>query len=242
MTTAACIIIGDEILSGKIRDTNAQRLIDLLREIGVSLRRIVTVSDQPEEIAEEVRRCSDRFDYVFTSGGLGPTHDDRTVEGVARAFSCPVVRHPELEALVRGYWGSRVNESALKMTEVPEGARLIASDARNFPTVAYRNIYILPGVPQLFAEKLTAIRGELHGTRTVLQSIYLSCDETTIAARLSQVVAESPAVKLGSYPRMGDADHRVRITVESTDGDAVARAVDRLLELLPADRVIRVEP
>lgn len=242
MTTAACIVIGDEILTGKVQETNAVPLTELLRELGVSLRRVVIIGDEVPVIAEEVRSCSQRYDYVFTSGGLGPTHDDRTMEGVALAFQVPVVRHPALEALVRQFFrGERLTPAALKMAEVPDGARLLEDEETRFPTVVIRNVYILPGIPQLFAAKLKRIGSELRGVRETLQSLYLDSDESQIAATLSQVAAEEPLLRIGSYPRMGDPDYRVRVTVEGTDGDAVRRALDRLLELLPPEQVLRVE-
>jgi len=242
VSTAACIVIGDEILTGKVKETNAVPLIELLREVGVSLRRVVVIGDDVPVIAEEVRGCSERFDYVFTSGGLGPTHDDRTIEGVAAAFGVAVVRHPDLEALVRHYFkGDRLTEAALKMAQIPEGARLLQDEQTRFPTVVIRNVYVLPGIPQLFVSKLPRIRPELIGERELLQSLYLSSDESQIAAALSRVAAEEPDLRIGSYPRIGDPDYRVRVTVEGTDGRAVGRAVDKLLKLLPPDQVLRVE-
>jgi FAD synthetase len=241
MTRAACIIIGDEILSGKIRDTNIHLIIDLLREGGVTLCRIVTLGDDPADIAEEIARCSARYDYVFTSGGLGPTHDDRTIEGIARGFDRPVVHHPELERLVRGYWGTRVNEAALKMAEVPEGATLLESADNLFPVVLFRNVFILPGVPQLFAAKLQRVRQEISGTHGTLRSIYLSSDETSIAAALAQIEREIAGIKIGSYPRIGDPDCRVQVTVEGPVSDDVHHAVQRLLEVIPRDYILRVE-
>ena len=243
MTTAAGIVIGDEILSGKVQDTNTPLLIHRLRALGVALRRIVTVGDLPEEIAEELRRCARRFDYVFTSGGVGPTHDDRTMEGVAFAFGRAVVRHPELEAMVRAHWRDRVNEAALKMAEVPDGARLLPGEPGRlrFPLVAFRNVYILPGVPQLFAEKLAIAERELHGERLALHSVYLSADETEVAAQLIQVEREHPGVKVGSYPRLGVGDYRVRITFEGLTDPLVGAAVKRLLELVAPTFVVRVE-
>jgi molybdenum cofactor synthesis domain-containing protein len=241
VSTAACIIIGDEILSGKTRDTNCGLLIALCHELGVALRRIVTIGDDLETIAEEVRLCSGRYDYVFTSGGIGPTHDDRTIEGVARGFGLAVVRQPRLEEVVREHWGERITEAALKLAEVPEGARLVGGPGVRFPTVAIRNVFILPGVPQLFAEKLQSLRGELSGQPDVLQSIYLRSDETAIAASLTQVAGELPSIRIGSYPRINDPAYRIRITVEGTDRALVERATDRLLVLLPPDEVLRVE-
>ncbi|MGH9936180.1 MAG: molybdopterin-binding protein, partial [Blastocatellia bacterium] len=123
--TAAIIVIGDEILSGKTEDQNARLLIGELRELGVALRRIVIIPDDVEEVAKAARDLSSRFDYVFTSGGVGPTHDDVTLAGVARAFDAPLIRHPNLEARLKTYFGADVDESRLRMADVPEGAELL---------------------------------------------------------------------------------------------------------------------
>src|SRR5210317_403438 len=120
MTTAAAIIIGDEILNAKVRDTNTPLLIDFFAELGVDLERVVVIGDELEGIAAEVATCSEKYDVVLTSGGVGPTHDDCTVRGVANAFGVGVVRHPDIEEMIRGYWGERFTESALRMAEVPE--------------------------------------------------------------------------------------------------------------------------
>jgi molybdenum cofactor synthesis domain-containing protein len=239
--TAAGIVIGDEILSGKVEDTNTSKLIATLREAGVALRRLVTISDDPEVIAEEVRRCSDSFDYVFTSGGLGPTHDDRTMEGVARAFGVAVTRDPLVERRVRKHWGDRINDAALKLADLPTGATLLDSGDGLLPVVTFHNLFILPGVPQIFAAKMELIKPLLQGRQRVLQSIYLDTDETSIAAQINEVVEAFPEVDIGSYPRLDDPSERVRITVEAAEAAAVERAVARLLELLPASRVVRTE-
>jgi molybdenum cofactor synthesis domain-containing protein len=242
MTTAAAIIIGDEILSGKVQDTNTRSVIQMLHEIGVELVRIVTIGDDPACIAEEVNRCRWRCDHVITSGGVGPTHDDRTMEGVALAFDRGVVRHPDLERVIRHHWGARVNDAALKLSEVPEGARLLASGDGWLPVVAVENVFILPGIPKLFEAKLVRVREQLAGGRPrVLHSLYLSADESSIAEVLSRVDDAHDAVKIGSYPRLGGADYRVHVTVEAAEREDADRALDQLLELLDAEYVVRVE-
>ncbi len=241
MTTAAVLIIGDEILSGKVADTNAPLLIDLFRDLGVQLRRLVVLGDDLDEIAAEVASCAGLFDAVVTSGGVGPTHDDRTVPAVARAFGVGVVRHPDVEAMIRAYWGDRFTEAALRMAEMPEGSRLLYSSDGLLPLVVCRNVYLLPGVPRLFAAKLRALRNELTGTPPTVRHLYLSSDESRIAPLLSRVDEEFPAVKIGSYPRFERGDHRVWITVEATAAADVERAVTRLLELLPPEDVVRIE-
>jgi molybdenum cofactor synthesis domain-containing protein len=242
VATAAIIIIGDEILSGKVQDLNSLLLIQLFREVGVTLERLVFVADDLEAIADEVRRCSEMYDTVITSGGVGPTHDDLTIASVAQAFGVPVVRDPGVENMIRTYWGSRLTEAALRMADMPEGGRLLDGSDGLLPLVCFRNVYMLPGVPQLFEVKVRTLRRELSGQPLVLQSLYLSSDESQVAPLLAQVDDEFPAVKVGSYPRFGHGDHRLWITLEATAEDEVRAAAQRLLELLPRDQVVRVEP
>lgn len=236
--TAAGIIIGDEILSGKVQDKNARVLVSRLWSRGVALRRLVIIGDDPEEIAREVRHCSDRFDWVFTSGGVGPTHDDRTVEGVARGFDCQVVRPQDLERSVRAHMGGAMNEAALKMAEVPEGARLL--DGGAFPVVALRNVFMLPGVPEIFAEKLERVCQQFNGQPPAVQRVYLRTPETAVAADLARAQRDHPQVKIGSYPLGDRDDYNLLVTVEGDHVDRVKQAVARLVELLPPKVVHRV--
>ena len=242
MTTAAALIIGDEILSGKVREANTECIIELMRDIGVDLRRIVTMGDEEDEIAAEVRFCSERFDAVITSGGVGPTHDDRTVAAVARAFGVGIERSLELERMIRIWWGERFTEGALRMADIPEGSTLLYSSDGNMPLVVCRNVYLLPGIPQLFHAKIGALREVLHGKRHASANLYLSSDESAVAHTLSDVDAAFPKVKIGSYPRHdANQDHQVWITIEAATDDEVGQAVERLLELLPTDEVVRVD-
>jgi len=241
MTTAAALIIGDEILTGKVRDTNGPELIDFFRALGVSLRRLIYIGDEIDEIAAELRDCSRRFDAVVTSGGVGPTHDDCTIAAVAHAFDGSVVRHPELEAMIRAYWGERFTDAALRMAEIPDGARLLYSGDGLLPLVVFRNVYLLPGIPRLFVAKLAALREELEGTPLVTQSLYLRSDESRVASTLSQVDDEFPAVKIGSYPRFDDSEIRIWITAEGPEENSVSAAVARLRELLPSEEILDIE-
>jgi FAD synthetase len=241
MSTVAGVIIGDEILTGKVRDANGPLLIDLCRDLGVCLERLVYIGDDTDIISAEVRWCSDRFDAVVTSGGVGPTHDDVTVEAVALAFGVGVDRHPDLEAMIRSWWGQRFTEAALRMADMPRGSRLLYSGDGLLPLVVCGNVYLMPGIPRLFEAKLGALRQEMKGRRPNLRSIYLSSDESRIAPLLSQVAGEFAEVKIGSYPRFDEQDHRVWITIEAQAFEAVNSAVDRLLELLSDDDIVRVE-
>src|SRR5713101_5538568 len=151
---AGIVVIGNEILSGKTVDSNSAFLARELRQLGVTLKRITVIPDEMDVIAETVRDFHSQFDLVFTSGGVGPTHDDITIEGVARALGRRVIHHPLLETYIREYLNGRpMNAAYLKMTEVPEGAELLQDNRLRFPTLKLENIYILPGIPEILQQK-----------------------------------------------------------------------------------------
>jgi FAD synthetase len=230
--TAAIVVIGNEILTGKSEDRNASFLIGELYSLGVALRRIDVIPDDLEDISATVRECSERFDFVFTSGGVGPTHDDMTIEGIARAFNRPVVRHPELAAMLRGYFGEDADDKRMRMADIPEGAGLIRERGMRWPVLAIENVIILPGVPELFRSKFEAIRERFRAEPFHASTLYTREDEFDIAPRLDRVAAEHPDVEIGSYPTFTREDYRVKITVESKESAAVERAVAALRELL----------
>jgi molybdenum cofactor synthesis domain-containing protein len=239
--TAGIILIGDEILSGKVADENAAFLVGELRALGVAVRRIVVIPDVIDEITETVRALAGRFDHVFTSGGVGPTHDDLTMAGVARAFDTVVVRHPQLEGMLRAYFGERLEERNLRMAEVPEGAVLVPGDGPGsvWPVVSIENVYILPGVPEIFRRKFSSIRERFRAAPYHLRCVFTSADEGSIAGDLDRVVAAFSAVQVGSYPKLDPTDYRVKVTLESKDAEAVEAATRVLCEAL-GDRVVRV--
>ncbi|AKU90502.1 competence/damage-inducible protein A [Vulgatibacter incomptus] len=238
---AAAIVIGDEILSGKIRDSNGPLLVDVLRSVGAPLKRILTVSDDLEEIGWAVRSCLGRFQPIFTSGGIGPTHDDVTVAGVAAALGRKVVRHPELEALVRKHFGDALPEEGLRLANVPEGAILVRSPRSWYPVISVDEIYLLPGVPELFRMHVEGIAERYRGNPFHLRCVYVSEGEPAIAKILDRIAREHPDIALGSYPRIDDADHRVKLTLEAQVAEPVERALVALLRELPPGSVIRVE-
>jgi len=239
--TAAIVVIGNEILTGKSEDKNASFLITEMYSLGVALRRIVIIPDEVDSIASAVRECAEQFDYVFTSGGVGPTHDDVTIEGVARAFGREVVRHAELEAMLRSYFGDGINAARLRMADTPDGSELIRDEAMRWPILSIKNVYVLPGVPELFRKKFEAIRERFRAEPFHAHTIYTREDEFDIARRLDQVAAKHPDVEIGSYPTFTREDYRVKITIESKQQGAVERARDELLELLDRDSLARVD-
>jgi len=238
--TAGIVLIGNEILSGKVQDANASYLCRELRQLGVDVRRICVVPDEVDAIAAEIAASSRDHEVAFTSGGVGPTHDDVTIEGAARAMGVEVVRHPELVALLRAHYGDALNEAHLKMAEVPAGAELIAAGSLRFPVILVRNVYILPGVPEIFRRKFEAIRERFRDRPFHLRSVFVSIGEGTLAAYLNDLLAEFPALMLGSYPEFSNPEYRVKVTLESKDRPYLEEALGRFLARLPADAVVKV--
>jgi len=238
--TAAIVLIGDEILLGKVDDENARFLIGELRRRGVALRRITVVPDVVAEIAEAVREASARCDYVFTSGSVGPTHDDLTMQAIADAFARPIVRHPVVEKMIRDHYGEGLDERNLRMADLPEGAELVLPSSTMWPVPAVQNVYILPGIPALFRRKFLAIAERFSAAPFFVAAVYSAEDEGKIADALDAVVAEHASVQVGSYPKLDATDYRVKVTLESKDRAAVDAAVDALCARLGA-AVVRVE-
>jgi molybdenum cofactor synthesis domain-containing protein len=238
--TAGIILVGNEILSGKIQDANAAYLCRELRALGVEVRRITVIPDEVDLIAREVAAFSADHDVVFTSGGVGPTHDDVTIEGVARAIGVPVVRHPKLVALLEQFYGAAVKDAHLKMAEVPDGAALLTDENLRFPTILVRNVYVLPGVPEIFRRKFDAIRERFRDAPIHLRNVFVSVGEGTLADYMNALVREFPDLAVGSYPEFSNPEYKVKVTLESRDRDYVEQALAQFLERLPANAVVRV--
>jgi molybdenum cofactor synthesis domain-containing protein len=239
--TAGIIIIGNEILSGKVHDSNSFFLVSELRSLGVSVMRISVIPDDADTIGREAVAFSKQYDYVFTSGGIGPTHDDVTMKGIARGFGVKLISDASLAGTFRRRYGSSVNEAMLKMAEVPEGAGLIELGEKRFPVICFRNIYILPGIPEYFREKFTSIRDRFRCAAFYLKRIFLNAEESDIAAALNTVVDECGAVAFGSYPVLDNPEYKIIITAESRSEERLTDAVDKLLRTLPAEKIVRVE-
>jgi FAD synthetase len=235
--TAGIVIIGNEILSGKVQDVNAAYLLRELRLLGVDVKKVSVIPDEIDVIAIEVATFSRQFEVVFTSGGVGPTHDDVTIEGIAKAFGRRVIRHPELEHLLRSRYGGALNEARLKLIEVPEGAVLIREDSLWLPAVAVENVYIFPGIPDLLRQKFDSIKERFRERPYFLRKVYVKESEGTIAASLHDLLREFPELMLGSYPDINNASYKVMLTLESKDEGYLRIALERLLSLLPQDSI-----
>jgi molybdenum cofactor synthesis domain-containing protein len=243
--TASLIVVGSEVLSAKVKDENGPWLAGRLRALGVELRAVVTVPDRLDEVVEAVDRERGRSSWVFTSGGVGPTHDDLTVAAVARALGRPLHRLAALVAAIdaihrRHHGGEPAPEAALRMADVPVGSTLLGD--LGYPTLCCENVVMLPGVPRFFRSQFDRMASLLSGDPFRLVCVFLDTREDRIAVALAGVARAHPAVEIGSYPCFDDdADHAVKLTVESRDLGAVQAALAALLAVLPPEVVLRIE-
>lgn len=220
--TAAVLIIGEEILTGKFADENGPFLTRRLRELGVDLRRVVTLPDIDEEIAAEVARCAARYTWVVTTGGVGPTHDDRTFPAVALGLGLPLERHPEIVTCIQEKLGPLANEDAMRMADVPRGAQLWWEGGIRYPLVVARNVIILPGVPALARLKFDASAWRLQGEPVRTARLSTRRTEPEIARSLTLAADRWPQIGIGSYPRFGEGPPFVLVTMEGRDDAALS--------------------
>jgi len=242
--TAAMLVIGDEILSGKVEEANLPILARALRQLGILLRRVVVVMDDVETIAREVAALSREHDWLFTSGGVGPTHDDVTIEAVAKAFGVRVVTSPEMEAMLRAHYKERCTEGHLRMALIPEGATLEATDEVRWPTIRVGNTWLLPGIPEVFRMKLPVALARVGAARSapfLSFAVYVKMDEGELKPLLDRVVAAFSDVSVGSYPKWLDPSYRTKLTFDGRDEARVLAARDAFVGLLPRGEPQRVD-
>jgi molybdenum cofactor synthesis domain-containing protein len=242
VSSAAALVVGNEILSGKVQDVNVAELARTLRGLGIRLRRVVVIGDDQDEIAEEIRLASAHHDVVFTSGGVGPTHDDVTITAAAAAFGVGVVLSERMAELLREHYGERCADQHLRMARVPEGAWLPTASGSRWPAVVLQNVWLLPGVPEVFRAKLDVVHTWLRGPGPFhSRTVYCTTEESELVERLDAVAATHPSVEVGSYPRWEPTDHRTKITFDGRETAAVNAACAALLARLGPREVARVE-
>ena len=241
MSTAAIVVIGNEILSAKVVDENGPFLARELRALGVELRRIETVPDEVPLIVDALRRCLASARWVFTSGGIGPTHDDVTIKAVAEAFGRQVVHDQRTLELLRKSYGAALNPARMRLAEIPEGGRAEFHEGHLFPVLSLENVTILPGVPLLLREGFTRIRERFRVAPIFTRALYFSLGEGALAEHLDATVARYPAVAIGSYPRFDAADHRVKVTFDGRSEEDVRAAAAFLRGRIPPECIIREE-
>ena len=241
--TAAALIIGNEILSGKVAERNIFVMARELFALGVELRRVVVCPDEIPIIARDLNVLRAEHDVVITSGGVGPTHDDVTMKAVAHAFEVGLERAPEYETLLRAHHGDKTTEMHLRMADVPSGSRLISTKEIPWPTVVKGNVYVFPGVPEIFKLKFGVMRDELkHTGRFFSHAVYIDLDEASLAPLLDTLAAEHTEVAIGSYLFWGTgSDYRTKLTVDGRDAAAVKRCFEHMLSGIPADKLVRSE-
>ncbi len=231
--TAAALVIGTELLTGKVQDANVARLGEVLYGLGIVLRRVVMTPDDVAVIADDLAGLCHAHDLVFTSGGVGPTHDDVTLDALALAFGSDRARFEPLATLLRDHFGTRLTEAHLRMADLPARAKLVGGGGGRWPTVCVENVYVLPGVPSIFRRKLDQLAPHLAGDAPFLsRALETGCDEGTLAPLLKRIVDEHPRVTVGSYPRFvgpgAGLESVVRVTVDGREPAAVDDAMTAL--------------
>ncbi|HEX2736331.1 MAG TPA: molybdopterin-binding protein [Polyangiaceae bacterium] len=240
--SACAVLIGNELLSGKVRDENLHALASTLRSVGIALDRALVLPDQISVLVRELKSLRSVHDLIVTSGGVGPTHDDVTLEAVAQATDAPCAPNAELLGHLRAVYGVNLTTAQASMASVPAGSRLYFGPDRIWPTIAKDEIWMLPGVPELFRAKLATLREHLRGPDAFhTKSVFSGLDELELKELLDQVVASNPEVEVGSYPKWSDPSYKTRITLDGRLEANVLRALQQLLEGLPAGEPRRVE-
>lgn len=228
------ILIGNELLSGRVQDANLHYLAGELWDLGCPVARVLIVRDIVDEIAEATRTMSDLHRWVFTTGGIGPTHDDVTIEGVARAFDTKVIGHRGLEKRLREHFGERITEAHLRMARIPEGAVLTGADPEAWPTVRMKNVFIFAGIPAILRRKFPEIREELRSAPIFRETLFFRTAEAVIADTLHGAAQRFPDIEIGSYPQTGGEADTVQVTLEGADQERLRKAVV-FLEQITAD-------
>jgi molybdenum cofactor synthesis domain-containing protein len=241
--TAALIVIGDEILSGRTQDANLAYLAKWLNVQGIRLTQARVVRDEMGAIAEAVNALKPpAHDYLFTTGGIGPTHDDITVDAIAAALGVPVVMHPQAEAALRGYYGDRITDARLRMARVPEGADLIPNPVSGAPGIRLGNIFIMAGVPKITQGMLAGLEGQLQGGQPVLsRSIGAWIGESAVAELLATTESAFDGVQIGSYPFWREGRVGANFVIRSPDPTALKACAEALMSGLKAAGVEPVD-
>ena len=235
--TAAFLIVGNEVLAGRTRDANLQHLAEKLTERGIHLVEARVVRDLPEAITPAVRELSAAVDYLFTSGGIGPTHDDITADCVAAAFGRAIDIDPEARRRLEAHYADgpqTLNEARLRMARIPEGARLIDNPVSAAPGFVLENVYVMAGVPRIMQAMLDGVLPTLTGGRPIVsRTIRSGLAEGTAAEGLGRIAAEHPAVDIGSYPRFAPGGgFSLSIVVRGADPSVVEAATDAVEALV----------
>jgi len=232
--TACVVIIGNEILSGRTHDANLAFLADGLNEAGIRVREARVIPDIAEEIIAAVNEVRARFDYVFTTGGIGPTHDDITAQSIADAFKVRLILHPEAKRLLESHYPpGALNEARLRMAHVPAGASLLPNPISRAPGFRIGNVFVLPGVPQIMQAIFSELRHDLKGGERMLsRNVSCALAEGVLAKELGALQDRYPDLEIGSYPYFRRGDFGVTLVLRGTDGARLGQATEELTALI----------
>ena len=238
IVTAGIVVIGDEILSGRTKDQNIGFIAEYLTGIGIDLREVRIVGDDEGAIVEALDALRHRCTYVFTTGGIGPTHDDITADSVAKAFGVPISYQPEAVELLNAHFarmGTLPNEARMRMARMPEGAMLVRNKVSAAPGFRIGNVIVMAGVPSIMQAMLEAVAPELEtGVRMLSDSVRADCREGDIGTELGEVAKAHPEVLIGSYPFMDEATGmpNTSIVVRGRDKARVVAAMAAVTAML----------
>ncbi|HZK99832.1 MAG TPA: competence/damage-inducible protein A [Caulobacteraceae bacterium] len=244
--TAAALIIGDEILSGRTQDTNLGDIARYLGFLGVDLAEARVVPDSKPEIIAALDALRARYDYVITTGGIGPTHDDITADCVAEAFGVPLREHPDILAMMTARWGAELNAARRRMARIPDGGSLVKNPVQGPPGFQIGNVFVLAGVPQIMRGMLEDVGPRLRtGAVVISRTVRVEgAGEGALAAPLETLARAHPDLSLGSYPFFGPEGYGSNLVIRGRDADEVAATVELLVAALAkvgANSVTRVE-
>ena len=236
VVTACVLIIGNEILSGRVQDANLAFLATGLNEAGVRLREARVIPDESATIVATVNEVRAKFDYVFTTGGIGPTHDDITAQCIADAFGVPLILHPDAKSLLESHYPrGAINEARLRMAHMPEGSVLLLNPISRAPGFRIGNVYVMAGVPQVMQATFSELRHRLRGGAKVLsRSVSCGLGEGMIAKELAALQERYAELEIGSYPYFRRSDFGTTLVVRGTDPERIAAAVAELTSLIRA--------
>lgn len=233
--TAAILVIGDEILSGRTRDSNLHFLAAELTRVGITLGEARIVADVHLEIVDAVRALSAKYTHLFTSGGIGPTHDDITADAVAEAMGAKISHRPDAMALLQAHYdrsGLPFNEARQRMARIPDGAALIDNPVSIAPGFSLRNVHVMAGVPKIFEAMVASVLPKLTGGQPLLsQSLRVNRGEGEIAGPFGALAAEYPDLSMGSYPFIQNGAHGTNLVVRGTDPGRLDQAMVKLTRL-----------
>ncbi|GGX58540.1 molybdenum cofactor biosynthesis protein [Tateyamaria omphalii] len=236
--TAAMLVIGDEILSGRTRDANMHHLAGQLTEHGIDLKEVRVVSDDKHAIVAAVRALSDAYDTVFTSGGIGPTHDDITADCIAAAFDTHIDIRDDARAILAEHYaksGTELNAARLRMARIPDGAALIDNPVSAAPGFTIQNVHVMAGVPSVFQAMVASVLPTLTGGAPLIsKTLRIERGEGDIAGPLGELAAAHPDLSIGSYPFIQNGRFGANVVIRGTDGAEVDAALSALSDHFPA--------